>query len=72
MMSKGDMRDHEIAEEQLVSAAIADGYPDVTERCRRCAAVFRNYHHFVRCGHTACPMKGKDAKSFLDLWEEMA
>lgn len=54
-------------EQQLITQAVADGYPDVDEACSLCARVFKNYHHMLRCDEAACPMK--DGKgTFLERW----
>lgn len=56
-------------EADLVARAVADGYPDVTENCPHCDAIFRNYHHWVRCDYGKCPMRSKDKRTLLDLME---
>jgi hypothetical protein len=49
---------------------VAEGYPDKDEICHKCKRVFKNYHHFLRCDNTECPMK--DGKGTLfEQWAKM-
>jgi hypothetical protein len=44
------------SEGEKIAQAVAEGFPDVDERCSACGTVFKNYHHFIRCDRKDCPM----------------
>lgn len=60
-----------MTEEEKIAQAVSDGYPDVDEVCPGCSAVFKNYHHLIRCERQPCPMS--DGKNLLhQLFREEA
>jgi len=54
-----------MTEAEKIAQAVAEGYPDVDQVCPdpECKTVFKNYHHYIRCDRTPCPMS--DGKGTL-------
>lgn len=58
----------EKTEQEKIAEAITDGFLDVDEACSKCATVFKNYHHFVRCDENVCPMRSStNTKSVAEM-----
>jgi hypothetical protein len=47
-----------LTEEERIAQAVSEGYPDIDQVCPAdgCGVVFKNYHHFIRCDRSPCPL----------------